>query len=660
MLSSKCTYILTEILTRQKPVKIQYLADMFGISSRAVRYELDEIDYYLKTHNFPPILRKPNVGVFFTGEAEDQERIWELLAKRENHRMHTPGERSLTILDYCLREERITIERVSYHLDVSVSTTFKSMEALRTRLSVFDVTIKATKLQGKEMNIRRAVISVYLSSLDKKSGYDIARYIAGEKNVVLASVYLRYFEQIPKELIRESVRIFQQKVQSFLTTEDYLLYVMCLTIQITRIQMGRTMEIQDVLYIFDDNVYAAAADTKTLWEGFDIQLSEPETQFLLQTIESVKYGVVDTSENINMADLQVMIFAIFQQVQKELEQGYIYDEILLCGLREVIPDLISRAKRNKEVQQSYVRMIKEYDSKLFESVKRACMPLGVLLGKTLADDEIANVAIYFIDYFERRKIRLRQPRVVLTGLEHDAIMKLLHQRLNMIFSIDIVEDIAIYERDKLDELEVDFIISFYDIVKGAAPCLKISPFLIDEDIANLKKYLPLSFEPVVSVMEPPGERLAKCIDVDLVSLHFPNNTLTEVIEKSFEMLYEKECVGINFLQDLYATVNDIGLYSLVVPGVLFLHSRNFSFSKKLGIAIVQLDKAMVLPAHQKGLERDIKIVITLSACDEKSYMCSLQELVCNLLKQDRITDLKQAKTKEEFIKYLIKKEEEGR
>ena len=660
MLSSRCTHILTEILTRQKPVRIQYLAEMFGISNRAVRYELDEIDYYLKTNKLPPILRKPNVGVFFTGESKDQEQIWALLEKQENHSMHTPGERRLTILYFCLREERITIERISFLLDVSVSTTFKSMEALRTRLSVFDVTIKATRLQGEEINIRHAVISVYLSLLDKKSGYDIARYIAGEKNVVLASVYLRYLEQIPKELIRESVRIFQQKVQSFLSTEDYLLYVMCLTIQITRIQMGRTIEIQDALYIFDDNVYAAAADTKALWEGFDIQFSEPETQFLLQTIERVRYGVVDASENINMADLQVMIFAIFQQVQRDLKQGYIYDEILLCGLREVIPELINRAKRNKEVQQAYVRMIREYDFGLFESVKRACIPLGILLGRTLTDDETANVAIYFIDYLERRKIRLRQPRVVLTGLEHDAVMKLLHQRLNMIFTIDIVEDIAIYERDKLDELDVDYIISFYDIVKGAAPCLKISPFLTEEDIANLKKYLPLSFEPVVSVMEPTGERLEKCIDADFVSLHFQNNTLAEVIKKSFEMLYEKECVGIHFLQDLYATVNDIGLYSLAVPGVLFLHSRNFSFSKKLGIAIIQLDQPMVLPAFQKGIERDIKIVVTLSACDEKSYMCALQELVCKLLKQNRITALEQANTKEEFIKHLIKKEEEGR
>ena len=75
ILNERCSKIFNKILNNKSPITIEELSNLLGVSSRTIRYDLDNIDNYLKEHDLKILTRKPNKGISFTVPKEEKQKI---------------------------------------------------------------------------------------------------------------------------------------------------------------------------------------------------------------------------------------------------------------------------------------------------------------------------------------------------------------------------------------------------------------------------------------------------------------------------------------------------------------------------------------------------------------------------------------------------------
>ena len=98
MLKNRGIYILKRLLEGKTAFSLTDLADELSISSRAVRYELDEIDYFLKCNGFPCLIRKNKSGIGFAGNKAERCQVLKLLEESGAYgRILSQEERMFTI-----------------------------------------------------------------------------------------------------------------------------------------------------------------------------------------------------------------------------------------------------------------------------------------------------------------------------------------------------------------------------------------------------------------------------------------------------------------------------------------------------------------------------------------------------------------------------------
>src|SRR5690554_2503987 len=121
MLSNRCRNILMEILKSRDGIKTNHLAGIFDVSERTIRYDLDEIDYFLKANHLPKLIRKAGFGVQYTQDSQERKRLINKLKEQDaSVIVLTPDERLLDILyEYCVAGEYIKLDQQAKRLGVS-------------------------------------------------------------------------------------------------------------------------------------------------------------------------------------------------------------------------------------------------------------------------------------------------------------------------------------------------------------------------------------------------------------------------------------------------------------------------------------------------------------------------------------------------------------
>jgi len=162
ILNERCTQILIKLLNSSLPVKITELASSFKVSSRTIRYDLDEIDEFLKYNNLPQLIRKPNVGVKFSESLEDKNKALELLDDVSIYYYAlSQKERVNIILSNLIgQKDYTTINALADNLMVSRSTIINDLSKVRKWLYDHGLELKSVpkyglKVLGDEKNLEK-------------------------------------------------------------------------------------------------------------------------------------------------------------------------------------------------------------------------------------------------------------------------------------------------------------------------------------------------------------------------------------------------------------------------------------------------------------------------------------------------------------------------
>lgn len=686
--------IVNKLINSNSFYIISDLANFFNVSSRTIRYDLDNIDEFLQANGISRIIRKPNTGVKFPGIQPDKNKLLKLIKDLDAYNyILSSDERVYYILNELMQQQDyITINYLAEKLMVSRNTVIKDLKEVKRWLTDYNLKIESAtkhgiKVTGEERQLRRAQIEILSDAAAENREKSPVSH--NEGNISMNSQVDMFFKDIDISYMEQCVKVVEEELGTVFSDEAYAGLVMHVAIAVKRIKLGKDIIMHnDELHTLESTKEFTVASNlaRMLEERFDVDIPADEIGYITVHLLGSNISNTDNDEKENWVELQILTNEIIGNVSSEVNKDLSGDKQLFKGLIEHLRPAVYRLKHGLKLKNPILSEIKSNYSKLFEIVKNSLSPIEVYTGKPLNDEEAGYFAMHFGAALERQKNMAASKMDVLvvcaTGI---GTAELLSSRLQSTFDINIVAKIPNHQvRDVLRREHVDFIITTVPLEPMEVQCVMVNPVLTDTDVNKLKQYLgkPKTSDSILSRLMAIIENHCSIIDYDgLVGdlKKFLNITNSEnkrgviipvlkdlITEETVELNVEvkiwedavvaggsllEKCGAIEhrYIDAMIETVREIGPYIVIAPGIAMPHARPESGVKRVGMSFITLRDTVNFGNKDND---PVKIVVCLCAVDHSTHIKALSELVGLLQNEEFINTAKNAGDKREILKYI--------
>lgn len=130
------------------------------------------------------------------------------------------------------------------------------------------------------------------------------------------------------------------------------------------------------------------------------------------------------------------------------------------------------------------------------------------------------------------------------------------------------------------------------------------------------------------------------------SLHQKATDWKNAIKRGTDILERLDCVKACYCQSIIDSVETLGPYFVIIPGVAMPHNRPQSGAKKTGCSLVTLSAPVAI---KDDPEAAVDVLLTLSARDKKEMTESLIVQIIELFDTpDALSAIRNARTKEDL------------
>lgn len=701
-LNEMSAQLFQRITSSSYAVKIVALAEAVHSTPRQIRYNLDKIDEFLKYNKFPPLIRKPNVGISYIATPEIVEMIMQKLKARESHHYITSQEERMDIILAVLLQQQdyITIDELVEKLKSSRSTIVKDLHKIRMVLINKQVTLLSStnngiKLRGDEKHLRRISMELLVKSADTKTILNEEFLpILKRMDTFSQTEIANMFSNMNIPFIEECVLEAENQLETTFSDDSFYGLVVHIAIAIKRIKLGRDIVMpNNELKTYETTKEFAAASYIAIRLEAEFQIEIPYDEIGYITIHLLGSNVyrANPSSSEEWATLQILTGEILDQVSKSLNQvSLIQDEQLFSGLLEHLRPAIYRLKNDLKLKNPVMDEIKSRYSDLFEIVKTSMALVEHYVGKRFDEEEIGYFTLHFGAALEKLKAKDKVEKKILvvcsTGL---GTARLLSSRLLQLFHVNIIDVIAYRQVSQfLKYQQVDLIVTTLPIKCKVAPWVQVNPLLLEKDVENLKQYLtPDHFQPknvfaetlklieahceiknydallsglakilrAGNMVEPKGvvqPLLRELLTADMIDVKIEAKNWEEVIYAGGKILVEQGLVEQRYVKAMIDTVKKMGAYIVIAKGIAMPHARPEDGAKKVGMSLVTLET----PVNFGSKENDpVSVAIFLCAIDNITHLKALAELMKLLDDEEFKVLADKATCKEEIIAYINSK-----
>lgn len=707
MLKKRTSEILSEIIKSKNPITVKQLSDIFDVSERTIRYDLDEIDYFLKEKNLPKLIRKPNSGIEFDSGVYDN--ILKFLNSPVglDDYILSSGERQKIILcEFLKRKDFITINELAEVVCASRSTVVNDLKKVKSTikhngLELISIPNYGLKLEGDEKKIRHLAIQMLISSLDDDSELSIEKSSIEEKNeITLDSHINKILGDIDLNYIEECIRVAEKSLNVVFSDVAFSSIVIHIAMAIKRLQLGKDIfmpEEELKMIEFTPEMAVAANVAKMVEDYFNVEIPVYEIGYIAIHFLGSSVTLETDVENKNYMELQILLNSIIDKLSNKLQIDLHQEEHLFEGLIKHLRPLIYRLKHNLDIKNPVIDQIKKDYYELFNLVKEALGVLESYTHNSLSDEEIGYVTMHFAAALERIKKNSAAVKNVLivcsTGI---GTAKLLASRVLSVFNANIIDTISLHQIDKYaDNDKVELIISTIPIKNSKVKYIRVNPLLKEEDIEVLQKYLKRSNGPIQKPIEQQNQTESKrffegimdtiqkyCQVLDYEKLYgelkekldnLSNKgdkkreiTLTELlvdttisldvcadnwedaVRKAGEILCKNGLVERRYIECMVDEIKNIGPYIVIGDGIALPHSRIQNGVKKVGMSFIRLKT----PVNFGSKDKDpVDLIFAMCSTDKTSHRYALSQLG-KILDDDEIVNILRTKDKIEILQAL--------
>jgi len=684
--------ILSFLINKEKPVSAKNLAKKFGVSTRTVRYDLDDIEYFLKGSTVK-LQKRNKVGIWIDSPKEAK-KMFLLEAPREEKtlwKVVSKEDRKKGIIETLLKcEGYTTISELSNILEVSYSTVRKDLNEADKWFEQREIKIIRKKkhgicISGNESNVRKAISEV----LEYRNLEDAEFKIFDEWlfSDVSINVLYNYINKVSKEL---------KVIYSDEFSTKLLIHI---GICIKRLRQGKKINVkkEDIDVLKDTKEFIAVKKyipDIEMYLGFRVPIGE----IWYITTHVICTKIIETYRDKNNASL-------YTKEELEITQRYISkisdalslnlrkDNILIKNLLMHIKPTLNRLKYKMPIENPILEEIKRCYPKIFGLVKKISNEISEEKGIIINDDEIGFIVMHICASVERvqKNMNKKKFRILVVCGGSIGTSKLLSSRLNSEFEeLEISYEIPVSQISSYINGNIDFLISTVPIDEVLIkPVITVSPLLPEEDIVRIKSLMKVlrgekiktenqtvdeimfiinqfcnventhelknalekSFDEKSNYYKNIEEQklLTEMIDLKRIEVKVKCSDKYEAIRKVGSMLLKEGYIEEPYIDAMIKLCEELNSYIVIAPKVAMPHAKPESGAKKTGFSIIALKEPIVF-GHKKN--DPVSLVIGFSAINNTGHIKAMRELLSMLCEKETIEKVINSTSKEELYKNI--------
>lgn len=697
MLNRRCLEIINHLIDNDKKLSIKELAEIYKISERSIRYDIDNINYFFKRNGLNE-LEKISKGVYEIDESkENLNEILELL----NVRFYTfsKHERKEYLKAVCLfSEDVIRLHEISETLSVSLSTIKIDLKEVKAFLSEKDLKLKFLSklglvLEGNEEKLRKVqlkfLINYLLVSKDVLVVKNEDEETLGHK--IIVKELMNYFEDISLRDIRIFIKRIEKHLNTVISDEAYKVLEFYLMISIKRLQKELPIDNREENERFlkkTKEYNMLVRELKHFENNFNIQFNDSETLLLTELFLGSHSYNFNTSFYENWIEIEVSVNEMIKEVGNSIGIDLSNDKILLDGLLNHLKPAIYRIKNEIVLENEISAEAKLLYEELFENVKVVCSKhLEPYINKEVPDEEVAFLTIHFRIAIDRKANVAKETKnvVLVCGFGYGS-SKLLSQKLLERYDVNVLDVVPYHKFLEIENYDdIDLIISTLDVDRQTEypfPIIKVNPIFSKNDRKKLEEYgltevkKKISLCKLIEVIKSESnvndedklaesliktfgqklfddrerlnkKKLSDLLSVENIKLDKEASDWEDAIRLAGEVLVENGSVKAEYVDDMIESVNKNGSYMVVADKIALPHARNTSSVIKTDMSLIRLKEAVTFPENKK-----VKIIFPFSSVDQNEHIEALTQLVTLVEDYNFIKEIESAELSEKLKKFI--------
>ena len=686
--------ILSQLITKteyNQTISIQELADTFKVSSRTIRYDIDQINDYLKENHLQPLnLGKQGVintqaDITKARESLSEEGFYSFKLSREERVCFS------AVMMIC-SDDYITLSEIADQLFVSRSTIIQDLEHIKSffrerHLYVLSHSNKGLLLEGREIDKRNLLIDMIQSENSIFKAEPIFQHLTQclSKNLKIDLEDISMIEKI----INEAEHIYGR----FLTDQSFVQLRNYFQLSLYRLRKAHYVEYGD-----DKNSKwdMAKGMIDQIQQFIVKEIPDTEIYYVASVLNRMKY-IKKTTSNKEIVKMQVItrnfIEKISKDIHRNLQGDYIFYENLINHLESTFSTLGDRFAINSVVDE----ILQRYPE-VKQATERNVYVFEEYVGRKLSEEEIAYIVVHICAAIERNKNETVRYSVVLVCNGGIGTSQLLLARLEKFFHLDVIDIIPAHDIENMNMDDVDAVISTISLEGKGIEYIQVDPLLTDEDCIRvgekLSKIHPKvseketiseenqdslkSLETIKDILEEDEEEIAIGKIKSVIESFFQKKeetTLSDLlpaqaiqigvecsdwkgaIEASAKYLLKNGAINENYIKAMIKNVMENGPYIVVAPGFALPHEALNAGASKVGMSLIRLKTPV--PFGKKEMD-PIEWVCCLSAINKETHLKAMFQLVNLFYNQSFRKQIKECKTGEEIYKIIEQFEYEMR
>lgn len=543
MLSERGLALVEKLIeSNHTPITSRVLAQDLGVSERSVKTYIKEVaDYFEK--NGIEFHRKPGKG--FTAKFSEQQ-ILELNQLLAGKKTQMSQKQRLNYIIYILLSgwDTYTLSLFSEELNVSKNVITEDINIVEKELEHYNIKINrqaglGISATGDEFDIRKALRHCCEFPIGNKI---ITKEYDHRISVEESALYINNFSQINYEEAIEILHIVEKNCQIIYTDYSLELLSRYLTIQLSRLRMGKQIkeDILDTDVFFDARV--AMIIIGQIEKRLNIHLENAERQYVQILLASATLqNVKEVKTKPHIEDLSIEILEYLSEILcVELTDN----KHLISSMKSFLEPSFIRTKYGIEVENPFLKDIAEMYSGIFATCFMTTRFYEIETGKIPSDHEIAFIALQVGGALHRMPRSIKAILIGTGGLSAANITAIKIE--NRIPDIEIVAILSSEKISKIEEYDCDLVLSTLNYRGDNEKIIKISPIISSKDE---KKIRNKCFE-ILSDKKMQSGIFTDLIDEDhILFIEKPTNK-EEIIKEVCEILYKEGYVTGEYIGDV--------------------------------------------------------------------------------------------------------------
>ncbi len=686
--------ILSQLIKKSEysqDLSIQNFAEMFGVSSRTIRYDIDQINAFLEENGLQPL----NLGNHGVVEAADDIRKAEkpLMNEAFYDFKLSRDERIVfaAILLICA-DDYMTLSEVADLLFVSRSTIIQDLEHLKKffrkhHLYLLSHSNKGLLLEGREIDRRGLLLELVQSDSSVLKEQPVFQHLMDCLSK-RADVDLEDRTMIEK-IINEAEHAYGR----FLTDASFIQLRNYFEISLYRLTTGHYIEMAGK----KNSKFEMAEGIMQQIQRFLIkEVPQTETYFLGEVLNRMKY-IKKTTSNREIVKMQVITRTFIENISNDIGRNLQGDYIFYENLINHLESTFSAVTDNLGISSVVDEVIQRYP-KVMEAAKRNVHVLEEYVGRKLSEEEISYIVIHICAAIERNNNETTRYSVVLVCSGGLGTSQLLLARLEKFFHLDVVDIIPAHDIKNIELDDVDVVISTIPLKEKNLEYIQVDPLLNDEDCIRVGEKLskikpknngrnmlqedlkrPIKYlEQIRTILDvdSQGESLEQIKKV--ISSFFQNQEekmLTDLlppeaitldvecddwqgaIRASAEYLLRIGSINENYVEAMIRNVKENGPYIVLAPGFALPHEALNAGVSKVGMSLIRLKTPVFFGKEEMD---PVDWLCCLSAIDKEIHLKAMFRLVNLFYNPAFRKEIQQSRTGEEVFKIINQYEYEMR